>query len=150
MLGDLNPLMMQLRPSVKDGGFAEVMLRLRFAWFGNASLRQADAAGLVRSMLKPESGEEFRKFAAAASAKGAGHPRIFTVSSGTPSATMSLLLARLLSAQAVVNMTPSLLPRRRFDLNIVPEHDLASRPAGSDNVVATPLALGYHDRAAAE
>jgi mitochondrial fission protein ELM1 len=150
MLGDVHPLLMELRPFIRDGGFAEAVLRLRFALFGRESLSRPAAAGLVRSMLKPESADEFREFAAQAGPAGPGHPRIFTVSTGTPPATMNLLLARLLGAQAVVNMTPSLLPRRHFDLNIVPEHDLAGRPAGTAPVLATPLALGYHDVSAAQ
>jgi mitochondrial fission protein ELM1 len=75
---------------------------------------------------------------------------LFTVSSGTPAATLNLVLARMLGARSVVNMTPSLLPRRHFALNVVPAHDVTAGTRLPANVVVTPLALGYHERAAAE
>jgi mitochondrial fission protein ELM1 len=153
MLGDTNPLLMQLRPSVRNGGGMEFLLRMRFRFGGRYAVSQAQASELTRSLLRPEQADEFRDFAREVGrAGGHGGPpslRIFTVSSGTPSGTMNLLLARLLGAQAVVNMTPSLLPRGRFDLNIIPAHDWRDGDP-PPNVVINPLSLGYHDAPAAQ
>lgn len=176
MLGDSAPLLMLLRDSVREGGLVELLLRMRFALFGRRAISQRRASELVKALLRPEHPDEFRAFAqeyasssagvpahdthgdhrgsphreeATTEARSTGKPRLFVVSTGTPPATLNLLLARLLGAQSVVNMTPSLLPRARFDLNIVPEHDLRAGQALPANLIATPLALGYHDEAAA-
>lgn len=83
-------------------------------------------------------------------ARERGAMRLFSVSTGTPPATCNLVLAAMLGAQPVVNMTPSLLPRKLFALNIVPEHDLQNVTALSANIAPALLALGYHDAAAAQ
>lgn len=149
MLGDQSPLLMLLRERFREGGFNEVLLRLSLALRGPGALTKRRAARLVARWLKPETKYGFRDFANEVAASQGGL-RLFAVSTGTPPATLSLVLARMLGAQSVVNMTPSLLPRAHFDLSIVPAHDL---PAGVDppaGVVVTRLALGYHDTAAAE
>jgi mitochondrial fission protein ELM1 len=150
MLGDEQPLVMQLRNPA--GGLAERLLRARFALPGCGAIRRGAAARIVRRMLKPESPDSFRQFAhdvhdsgrGKAGADNRGGLRIFTVSTGTPPATLNLVLARLLDAEAVVNMTPSLLPRRLFTLQIIPRHDLHGRPPPAGAVVS-PLSLGYYD-----
>ena len=147
MLGDENPIIMYLRDRVRDGGPAELLLRLRLAWFGPQSVRRNQAVELVKKLLKPESAEELRNLAHEIRQQ-AGDLRIFTVSTGTPPATLNLVMARMLMARAVVNMTPSLLPLRRFDLCVLPAHDLGDKTPEA-NVVVSPLALGYHDRVAA-
>jgi uncharacterized protein len=146
MLGDSEPLMMLLRK-----GQAEWPLRLRFALAGDSWLSQEAAAILVKRMLLPENAEQFRAFAEQAKAER-GQLRYFTVSTGTPPATLNLVLKRMLGAQTIVNMTPSLLPRKLFELNIVPEHDLSWQQLRHlpVNVIAEPLALGYHDVTSAQ
>jgi len=146
MLGDTEPLLMRLRNP--EGGLAERLLRARFALLGPRSLSQSEAAALVRQQLKPESPEDFRDFATDVGKHRADY-RVFTVSTGTPPATMNLLLARLLGAEPLCVMTPSMLPRRLFALMIVPQHDLLGNWTHK-NVLATTLALAYHDQAAAE
>jgi mitochondrial fission protein ELM1 len=144
LLGDTEPLVLHLRPH-ND----ELSLRLRFALFGREALSQLRAADIVRSCLQPERPEVFRAFAHDYR-QAQGRLRLFCVSTGTPPATFNLVLARMLHAQSVVNMTPSLLPRRLFDLNIVPEHDVARLRKRPANVLTTTLALGYHDALAAQ
>lgn len=150
MLGDTEPLTMLLKPGIREGGAAELVLRLRLAWGGRAALGSGQAQQLVRRYLRPALAEEFRAFAEEIKEQGGGRPALFTVSSGTPPATFNLVLARMLGALSVVNMTPSLLPRARFDLNIVPAHDTREGERPAPNVIVSRLALGYHDSAAAE
>jgi mitochondrial fission protein ELM1 len=139
MLGVEQPVVLCLRPCAE-----ELPLRLRLALIGRRGLSQLRAADIVRRNLQPESPEAFRELARAFRA-AQGLLRFFTVSTGTAPAAFNLVLARMLGAAAIVNMTPSLLPRRLFDLNIVPEHDWHGKGAKPDNVLTTPLALGYHD-----
>jgi mitochondrial fission protein ELM1 len=146
MLGDTEPLIMRLRNP--EGGIAERILRARFALPGPQSLSQSEAAALVRLHLKPESPDEFRNFAAEVGKHRAGY-RVFTVSTGTPPGTMNLLLARLLGAEPLCVMTPSMLPRKLFRLMVVPEHDLKAGYVPV-NVLTTPLALSYYDQSAAD
>jgi mitochondrial fission protein ELM1 len=63
---------------------------------------------------------------------------------------MNLVLTRLLYAQSIVNMTPSLLPLNYFDAAVLPDHDLAPNFELRPNTLVTPLALGYHDTAQAQ
>lgn len=144
LLGDPEPLVLHLRPRIE-----ELPLRLRLALLGRTSLSQLRAADIVRRSLQPERPELFRAFAHDYR-QAQGRLRLFSVSTGTPPATYNLVLARMLGAQAVVNMTPSLLPRRLFDLSIVPEHDVARLRRLPANVITTQLALGYHDAGAAQ
>ncbi|MCH7472757.1 mitochondrial fission ELM1 family protein [bacterium] len=144
MLGDSDPLVMHLRQ-----GAAGLLLRARMALGGRSALSQAQAADAVKRFLTPEKPGAFRHLAQEVKDAGGGL-RLFCVSSGTAAATMNLALARLLGARSVVNMTPSLLPRKHFDLNVVPSHDLQEGASLPGNVVLTPLALGYHDTTAAE
>lgn len=143
MLGDSEPLLLHLRP-----GVVELPLRLRLALLGR-ELDQDQAAGLVQRMLQPESPVLFKEFAREFTTQH-GQMELFTVSTGTPPATLNLVLRSMLRARAVVNMTPSLLPRRYFELNIVPAHDLPPGRPVPANVLATPLALGFHDALAGE
>jgi len=150
MLGDDAPLLMLLR-----SGVVEWPLRLRLALFSPQRLGRGSAAELVKRMLRPESKEAFRELAEQYHS-APGELKLFTVSSGTPPATLNLVLARMLDARPIVNMTPSLLPRRLFALNIIPVHDdkrparaAAQSAAKHGNVVTTPLALGYFDAPAA-
>lgn len=146
MLGDDEPLLMLLRH-----GANELPLRLLLSALGPNVLRRAAAAAMVRKLLQPEDVQAFRSLATDVRDLQ-GRLRLFCVSTGTPPATLCLVTARLLDCPAVVNMTPSLLPRRLFALNIVPRHDLSATqlqrlPA---NVIAESLALGYHDSVAAK
>jgi mitochondrial fission protein ELM1 len=145
MLGDTEPLIMHLRNP--EGGLAERLLRARFALLGPPSLSQRETAALVRTHLKPESPDEFRDFATDIGKHRANY-RVFTVSTGTPPATMNLLLARLLDAEPLCVMTPSMLPRKLFRLQIVPQHDVGGK--APENVVTHPLALSYFDQQRAE
>lgn len=145
MLGDTEPLIMRLRNP--EGGLAEKMLRARFALLGPKSLSQTEAAALVKQHLKPESPDDFRNFAIEVG-KHRDAYRVFAVSTGTPPATMNLLLARLLGAEPLCVMTPSLLPRKLFGLMVVPEHDV--KTSAGKNVIAHPLALSYFDEQQAE
>jgi len=149
MLGDESPLLMLLRQRYREGGLSEALLRLSLALRGPGTLSKRRAARLVARWLEPETKYGFRDFANEV-ATAQGGLRLFTVSTGTPPATLSLVLARMLGAESVVNMTPSLLPRRHFSLSIVPAHDLPAGEAVPPGVVVTRLALGYHDAAAAE
>jgi len=149
MLGDSEPLTMLLQPPVREGGPAELMLRLRLRGRGRSALTRRQAQQLVRRYLRPESPVEFRAFAEEVQAQR-NELALFTVSTGTPPATFGLVLARMLGAQSVVNMTPSLIPRARFDLNIVPAHDVRGTATPPAKVIVTRLALGFHDRRAAE
>jgi mitochondrial fission protein ELM1 len=144
MLGDTEPLLMRLRNP--EGGVAEKLLRARFALLGPKSLSQQSAAALVRTHLMPESPEEFRDFATDVG-KHRGEYRVFTVSTGTPPATMNLLLARLLGAEPLCVMTPSMLPNKLFKLLVVPEHDVKGK--ASENLISTPLALGFFNESLA-
>lgn len=144
LLGDAEPLVLHLRPRIE-----ELPLRLRLALLGREALSTLRAADIVRRCLQPERPEVFRAFAHDYR-QAAGRLRLFCVSTGTPPATFNLVLARMLGAQSLVNMSPSLLPRRRFDLNIVPEHDVAGLRRLPANIITTTLALGYHDTAAAQ
>jgi mitochondrial fission protein ELM1 len=143
ILGDAEPLVLHLRP-----GADSLLLRLRFALFGTRSMSTLRAADTVRRCLQPEQPAAFRAFAHDYR-QAQGKLRLFTVSTGTLAAPYNLTLSRMLSATAVVNMTPSLLPRRLFELNIVPEHDVRRERRRPANVITTTLALGYHDTQAA-
>lgn len=172
ILGDSEPLLMLLRNP--EGGLAEHVLRARFALFGRRAMSRLEAAAAVPRLLRPDAAAAFRELAGEIK----GSARVFTVSTGTPPATLNLLLARLLDVPAVCVMTPSLLPRRRFDLCVVPQHDLTENDSGTDalvrrssvnpltdegvrptmqhhtlrrhTMIATPMALSYHDSAAAQ
>lgn len=76
MLGISEPLRMLLRPQFKEGGWTELMLRLRLRLRGPQSFSRAAAGDLVRTMLKPEQPEAFRELvdeiAAARVAGGVG------------------------------------------------------------------------------
>lgn len=148
MLGDDEPLVMSLRERYRNGGPAELLLRLRLLLRGPQAVGRSAAARLVQHWLKPESTDDFRSFAQQVKEERAGLA-LFTVSSGTPPATLNLVVARMLGARSIVNMTPSLLPRRYFDLCVVPAHDVRGQRDLSRNVVVTPLALGYHNETAA-
>lgn len=139
MLGDTDPVVLRIRAF---GG--EPALRLWLAVRGRRGLSQAAAARCVQRCLAPEDNIAFRSLAQEYR-ESRGSLRLIAVSSGTPAATFNLVAARLFNAPAVVNMTPSLLPRRWFDVNVVPEHDLREGAALPANVLATPLALGYYD-----
>ncbi len=149
MLGDNAPLMMRLRPQVCEGGWNETLLRLRFRFMGTANLDQSSAAGLIKRYLQPEVPGAFRQLAQAVKEQS-GALQLVTISTGTPPATFNLAMSRLLKASSICIMTPSLLPQSRFTLNIVPAHDVGAGSTLAENVIATPLALGYHDTAAAE
>lgn len=149
MLGDSAPLVMHLRPQVREGGWNETLLRLRFRFMCTASLDQQNAAGLVKRYLQPEAAGDLRRLAQAVKEQGSAL-QLVTISAGTPPATFNLVMARLLKAKSICIMTPSLLPQIRFTLNIVPAHDVSAGSRLAENVIATPLALGYHDTAAAE
>jgi mitochondrial fission protein ELM1 len=144
ILGDNEPLVLYLRPRI-----AELPLRLRLRLLGRDGISQLRAAEIVRRSLQPERPEVFRAFAHDYR-QAQGKLRLFCVSTGTAPATYNLVLARMLQAASIVNMTPSLLPRRLFDLNIVPEHDVEREHGLPANVITTPLALGYHDSQAAQ
>lgn len=124
--------------------FNELPLRLRFASMGRGAVTKAGARGLVERKM-------FDELPIGLSTMGNGRLpqdkelRIFTVSTGTTVATANLVLARMLSADPVVCMTPSLLPRKLFKLNLVPPHDVKDRDHVPDNVIVTPTALSYHD-----
>jgi mitochondrial fission protein ELM1 len=149
MLSGTEPLLLLLRPQVRDGGAQETLLRLRLRLGGPGALSKQACASLVQRLLLPEDKTAFRDFAAeAAELSRAG--MLFTISTGTPPATLNLVLARLLGARALVNMTPSLLPRRLFALNIVPAHDVLSDTSLPVHVLTTPLALSYHDETQAQ
>ncbi len=187
MLGVEEPLLMHLRPQYKEGGWAELLLRLRLRTRGPQSLGRKAAGELVRTMLKPESPERFRELVeeiAASRSVGVGlvptldlggedgreqapllqetghspalHPeqlpvlQLFTISTGTPPATLNLVLARLLEARSIVSMTPSLLPLPLFSAALLPEHDLSPGFSMQSNTLVTPLALSMHDSAAAQ
>jgi mitochondrial fission protein ELM1 len=162
MLGVEEPLVMHLRPHCKDGGLAEFLLRMRLRRRGARVIKQQQAGEIVKTMLKPESADSFRDFVKEVAERrvGAEHrsaqldspgrpvlspDNIFTISTGTPPATFNLVLARLLGARSITNMTPSLLPLRHFDAAVLPEHDLHSNFRMASNTLVTPLALGYHD-----
>jgi len=144
MLGDRDPLLMLLRPRAIEWPW-----RIRLAYFGTDWLKRKQATRIVARLLKPESNEEFRQFAEEVR-DARGTLRLFTISTGTSPAALNLVCARMLGAAPVVNMTPSLLPRQLFSLNIVPAHDLPANQATPDNVIVTQLALGYHDQTAAQ
>ena len=97
--------------------------------WGAAALSPLRAADIVRRSLQPERPEVFRAFAHDYR-QAQGQLRLFSVSTGTPPATYNLVLARMLRARPIVNMTPSLLPRRLFELNIVP----GARCGGRDSL----------------
>ena len=139
MLGDAEPVVLRIR---SFGG--EPALRLWLAVNGRRGLSQAVAARVVQRCLAPEDTAVFRSLAHEYR-ESRGSMRLITVSSGTAAASFNLVASRLFNAPAVVNMTPSLLPRRWFDVNVVPEHDLREGAALPPNVLATPLALGYYD-----
>jgi len=149
MLGDTAPLTMQLRKNVREGGPAELQVRLRLALFGPGSISRRQANRLVERYLEPASKWDFRDFAMEVAA-AQGSLKLYTISTGTPPATFNLVLTRLLKATSIANMTPSLIPRSAFDLNIVPVHDLTNLTSLPVNVIVTPLALGHHDQAAGE
>jgi mitochondrial fission protein ELM1 len=144
ILGDTEPLVLHLRP-----GAADLALRLQFMLFGTHSMSTLRAADIVRRSLQPEQPAGFRAFAHEYR-QAQGKLRLFTVSTGTRAAAYNLVLSRMLSAIPVVNMTPSLLPRKLFELNIVPEHDVSRERNVPANVLTTTLALGYHDTQAAQ
>ena len=148
MLGDEEPLLMLLRESVIDGGVNEAFLRLRLRLGGGRdALTQEAASALVASFLRPEDNNAFRDFAHAYHA-AQQEMRLFVVSSGTPPATFNLILSRMMYAESIVSMRPSLLPLRFFDLAVLPAHDLR-KAAEAGNIVTALLALGYHDEAGA-
>jgi len=66
---------------------------------------------------------------------------LLAISAGTLAAIPALLLAHRLGARTVHLMRPSLVPVRRFDLVVVPQHDVP-RSAGS-GVLTFPFALGF-------
>ena len=142
MLGDLKPMVVTLRKE-----FNELPLRLRFASVGRAAITKAAARSLVERRM-------FEELPIGLTSLGNGRLpqdrdlRIFTVSTGTAAATANLVLARLLNAEPVVCMTPSLLPRNRFRLNLVPPHDVKDRDNLPENIIVTPTALSYHDEIA--
>jgi mitochondrial fission protein ELM1 len=147
MLGDDNPVVMRIRAADEATSLPELLLRLRFA-AGYKPGRSA-AGELVKRLLRPEDGGDFRDLAH--DVKGEGDRlRILTVSAGTSAATMNLLLQALLGSDAVCAMTPSLLPRSRFAVNVVPAHDVHAGFKPPPNVIVSPLALSYHDVRAAE
>src|SRR5688572_2210523 len=120
MLGDTEPLVMRLRNP--EGGWGETLLRAAFAVRGRWRMPKRSAGERVRELMRPESPAAFRDFSTdIGKHRDAYH--IFTVSTGTPPATGNLLLSCLLDAEALCVMTPSLLPRRLFKLQIVPAHD---------------------------
>lgn len=145
MLGDSEPLIMRLRNP--EGGWGETLLRAAFAVRGNWRMPVRSAGERVRELLRPADTSAFREFSRAVG-KQRDEYRIFTVSTGTPPATGNLLLAKLFAAEALCVMTPSLLPRKLFKLQIVPQHDVRGKSA--PNVIAHPLALSYFDQTAAE
>ncbi len=142
MLGDEDPMILTLR---KD--FNELPLRLRFASLGRGAVTRGGARGLVERKM-------FEELPIGLTSLGNGklpHDpalRIFTVSTGTAVATANLVLARLLQADPVVCMTPSLLPRKLFRLNLVPPHDVKDREHQPENIIVTPTALSFHDEIA--
>lgn len=148
MLGDENPLVMLLRPSVKDGGWQELLLRLKLRMGGRKRFSMAQAASLVKTYLQPEDNQAFRDFSVMLR-PGSDRPQMFTVSSGTPPATFNLIMAAMLGCKAIVNMRPSLLPLGHFDLAILPAHDLRNQ-AAPPNVIITQLALGHFNETAAK
>ncbi|MCC7477606.1 mitochondrial fission ELM1 family protein [bacterium] len=169
MLGVEEPLLMYLRPQYKDGGWTELLLRLRLRLSGPRSISRRAAGELVRTMLKPETPEAFRELAeeiAASAGAGIDLPiagqkarqdaplqaplLLFSISTGTPPATLNLVLARLLGARSIVSMTPSLLPLSLFSAAILPDHDLSPGFSMQPNTLVTPLALSMHDSAAAQ
>ncbi|MCB1216090.1 mitochondrial fission ELM1 family protein [bacterium] len=142
MLGDENPMVVTLR---KD--FNELPLRLRFASLGRGAITRAGARGLVERKM-------FDELPIGLTTLGNGKLpqdkdlRIFTVSTGTSVATANLVLARMLQADPIVCMTPSLLPRKLFRLNLVPPHDVKDREHLPENIIVTPAALSHHDEIA--
>lgn len=148
MLGDENPLIMLLRPSVKEGGWQELLLRLKLRMGGRNRFSLAQAASLVKTYLQPEDNRAFRDFSLMVK-PGPDRPQMFTVSSGTPPATFNLIMAAMLRSKAIVNMRPSMLPLGHFDLAILPAHDLRNQ-AAPPNVTLTPLALGHFNETAAQ
>ena len=148
MLGDDNPLVMLLRPNVKEGGWQELLLRLKLRFGGRTRFSVGQAATLVKTYLQPQDNQAFRDFSVVLK-PGPNRPQMYTVSSGTPPATFNLVMAAMLGCKAIVNMRPSMLPLELFDLAILPEHDLRNmqQPA---NVIGTPLALGHYDETAAQ
>jgi mitochondrial fission protein ELM1 len=146
MLGDSEPLIMRLRNP--EGGWGETLLRAAFALRGEWRMPVRSAGERVRELLRPKDTAEFRDFSQAVGKQRADY-RIFTVSTGTPPATGSLLLSKLFAAEPLCVMTPSLLPRRLFTLQIVPTHDTAGKTLPA-NVLPHPLALSYFDQSAAE
>ncbi len=148
MLGDENPLVMLLRPNVRNGGWQEWLLRLKMRSGGRQSLSTGQAAKLVKAYLQPEDKLAFRDFAIA-NKQNSDSMQVFTVSSGTPPATLNLVMAAMLDCKAIVNMRPSMLPLKLFDLAVLPEHDLRNH-AVPPNVITTPLALGHYDEPAAQ
>ncbi|HES58750.1 MAG TPA: hypothetical protein ENO21_04905, partial [Firmicutes bacterium] len=147
MAGDQAPLVMQLRDSVKDGGIGEWMLRTRMRMGGGRSLGLQPAARMVRKYLAPEDTRAFRDFAAEVQREQ--HERTVVISTGTPPATFNLVVAGMLKATSIVVMTPSLLPRNLFGLNIVPAHDWRGGEVPA-NVIVSALALAHFDETAAE
>jgi mitochondrial fission protein ELM1 len=147
MLGDTEPLVMRLRNP--EGGWGETLLRVAFAIRGTWPVPVRSAGERVRELMRPESPSAFRDFSNEIG-KHRGDYRIFTVSTGTPPATGNLLLSKLLSAEPLCVMTPSVLPRRLFELCIVPLHDRSASRASAGAVIVHPLALSYHDEARAK
>jgi mitochondrial fission protein ELM1 len=145
MLGDTEPLVMRLRNP--EGGWGETLLRAAFTLRGNWRMPVRSAGERVRELMRPRDTAEFREFSQQVGRHRADF-RIFTVSTGTPPATGSLLLSKLFAAEPLCVMTPSLLPRRLFALQIVPPHDVKGEVL--PNVLQHPLALSYFDQPAAE
>lgn len=147
MVGDGTPLVMKMRDSVKEGGPAEWMLRMRLRYAGQRRMSSEAASQIVRKYLEPADAREFREFA-----KDVSEGRIERVvvgSAGTPPATFNLVVSAMLRATSVVVMTPSLLPRSLFGLNIIPAHDWHGGDPPTNVIIAT-LSLAHLDKAEAE
>jgi mitochondrial fission protein ELM1 len=114
---------------------------------GGRSLGLKPAARMVRKYLAPEDTRAFRDFATEVQREQ--HERTVVVSTGTPPATFNLVVAGMLKATSIVVMTPSLLPRNLFGLNIVPAHDWRGGEVPA-NVIVSALALAYFDETAGE
>jgi len=147
MVGDGTPLVMKLRDSVKEGGPAEWFLRMRLRLAGQRRLSSEAAARIVRRYLVPEDNQAFRDFAEDVH-KGEIE-RVVVASAGTPPATFNLVVSAMLRATSVVVMTPSLLPRTLFGLNIIPAHDWHDGDPPTNVIIAT-LSLAHFDVNAAE
>ena len=96
---------------------------------------------LARSVLSGSFGEEALNTLERRLKENESAGSVITISTGTLAAIPALLLARELEGRSLHLMRPSLVPLRRFDLVLLPRHDV--RRATGSAVLSFPFALGF-------